>query len=158
QGYLNRERGISRGLASVRPSGPLIRGTIAAGDPLYVADPGELETLDLGDSAMATGVSGAAGEVYALRVRGTSMIEDGILDGDYVLIAPCRMVPSGTIAVALERCANGGNGAATLKRVFVERDRVRLHPANSAVDMPPISREEWDRDWEVQGMLVAVYR
>jgi repressor LexA len=158
QGYLNRERGISRGVASVRSSGPLIRGAIAAGDPLYVADPGEQEVLDLGDEAMATGVSGAAGEVYALRVRGNSMIEDGILDGDYVLIAPCRSVPNGAIAVALERCANGGRGAATLKRVFVERDRVRLQPANSAVDTRLISHEEWDRAWEVQGTMVAVYR
>jgi repressor LexA len=158
QGYLNCERGISRGVATVRPLGPLIRGTIAAGDPLYVSDPGELEALDLSEAAMATGASGTAGEVYALRVRGNSMIEDGILDGDYVLIAPCRSVPNGTIAVALERCANGGRGAATLKRVFVERDRVRLQPANAAVDTRVICGEEWNRGWEVQGRLVAVYR
>jgi repressor LexA len=157
-GRLSRERGISRGIASVLSSGLLIRGTIAAGDPLDLFDPGELEVLDLGEEVMITGAGSTASEVYALRVRGHSMIEDDILDRDYVLIAPCRSVPNGTIAVALERSANGGRGAATLKRVFVERGHVRLQPANSAVATRVISRKEWDRDWEVQGRLIGVYR
>ena len=97
-------------------------------------------------------------EIYALRVRGQSMIEDGILDGDYVLIAPAQTVVNGTIAVALHRAGIGDRGAATLKRVFIEDDGVLLQPANPAFAPRRISSEEWDDEWEVQGRVVAVYR
>ena len=85
------------------------------------------------------------------------MVEDGILDGDYVLIAPSP-VAQGTIAVAVHHTANGGRGEATLKWVYVYEDEVHLRPANPAYDTRVITREEWDREWSVQGKLVGVYR
>lgn len=80
-----RERGVSRGIHLIRPSGVRILGTIAAGSPLDLFnDTGLPETLDLGAHAHIGG--SAPDSQFALRVRGDSMIEEGILDGDYVLV------------------------------------------------------------------------
>lgn len=163
-GLLRREPGASRGLLSTRPVGPQVWGAIAAGEPLDLYDPGELDTLDMGAlvGARHAAPAGSIGEmvdVYALQVRGTSMIEDGILDGDFVLIAPSPQVPNGTIAVVIHQTANGGRGAATLKRVFVDLPRgVRLQPANALLASRWVAAEEWDREWRVQGRVVSVYR
>jgi len=86
------------------------------------------------------------------------MVDDGILDGDYVLINPNPTAVHATIAVALHDNANGGLGEATLKWVFVYEDEVHLKPANAAYATRVIRREEWDREWRVQGTLVGVYR
>lgn len=154
QGYLTRRPGVTRGLTLTRPRGVPIRGRIAAGAPLELFDPGEVEILDIGHDGLAR--YGDVG-IYALRVAGDSMIEDGILDGDVVLIREGAHVPSGGIAVALDRSA-GERGAATLKRIFKSDTHVRLQPANSAHTTREINKEDWDRDWEVQGTLIAVYR
>jgi repressor LexA len=159
QGLLRRLTG-SRGLVPTRPVGLRIRGTIAAGNPLDLFDEGEEETLEL--DALASALPGKRPlherAVYALRVRGDSMVDDGILDGDYVLIAPSPAVIHATIAVAVHDSANGGRGAATLKWVFVYEDEVHLRPANAAYATRVVPREEWDREWRVQGTLVGVYR
>jgi len=160
QGLLRREPGISRGLTPTRAVGLVVQGTIAAGEPIDLFDSGEPELLEPGELAL-TAASAAAStgrDIYALRVRGTSMIEEGILDGDYVLIAPGSTVASGAIAVAIENSANGGRGAATLKRVFIQQGGVRLQPANRALKAQFIAAEEWDREWSVQGTVVALYR
>jgi repressor LexA len=161
QGWLRKEPGV-RGLFLTRPFGLPVNGTIAAGAPIDLFDDGEQELLEFGELISAplgfpVGAPPLKG-IYALRVRGQSMIEDGILDGDYVLIASAQTVVNGTIAVALHRAGNGDRGAATLKRVFVEDDGVLLQPANSAFAPRRISKEEWGREWEVQGRVVAVYR
>ena len=162
QGRVSREAGRSRGLLSMRPAGPRVLGTIAAGEPLDQFDAGDLEALDLRALGRATATpavsAGAASEVYALQVRGTSMVEDGILDGDYVLIAPGATAANGAIVVAVQNSANGGRGAATLKRAFVRQDGVLLQPANAALVPRFIPAEEWDREWTVQGTVVSVYR
>lgn len=160
EGLLRREPGASRGLLSTRPTGPLVLGAIAAGEPLDLFDPGELETLDVGAlCATPAGSSAEVADVYALQVRGTSMIEDGILDGDFVLIAPSAQVPNGAIAVVIHQTANGGRGAATLKRVFVDHTRgVRLQPANAMLSPRWVDAEEWDGEWRAQGKVVGVYR
>jgi repressor LexA len=150
QGYLRREPG-SRGLMLARLAGLRVLGTIAAGVPLELFDESEPELLELDEfesamTAIPAGRQSAMREVNALQVRGASMIEAGILDGDYVLIAPDPTV------------ANGVRGAATLKRVFVSDDGVRLQPANAEFASRCISKEEWDREWSVQGTVVAVYR
>jgi repressor LexA len=137
-----------------------IRGMIAAGNPLDLFDEGEEETLELDTLASALPGKRPPHEraVYALRVRGDSMVDDGILDGDYVLIAPSPAVIHATIAVAVHDSANGERGAATLKWVFVYEDEVHLRPANAAYATRVVPREEWDREWRVQGTLVGVYR
>jgi repressor LexA len=86
------------------------------------------------------------------------MLEDGILTGDYVLIAYGPSVAQGAIAVAVHDLANGERGETTLKHVYVHADEVRLQPANPAYPVRVISREEWDREWRVQGAVVGSYR
>lgn len=84
---------------------------------------------------------------YVLQVKGESMIEDGILDGDYVVIEETNQARNGDIVVAMI-----ANGVVTLKRFFKEPTRVRLEPANSA--MQPI----YARDVAIQGRCVGVIR
>ena len=84
---------------------------------------------------------------FVLQVKGESMIEEGILDGDYVVIEEQQDATNGEIVVALL-----DSGMATLKRFFREKDRIRLEPANSA--MQPI----FARNVRVQGIVVGVIR
>ncbi|OGJ21358.1 MAG: repressor LexA [Candidatus Pacebacteria bacterium RIFCSPHIGHO2_01_FULL_46_10] len=84
---------------------------------------------------------------YVLKVTGDSMIEDGILDGDYVVIEERQDATNGEIVVALL-----DNGFATLKRFFREATRVRLEPANST--MQPI----FATNVRVQGRVVGLIR
>ena len=82
-----------------------------------------------------------------MQVKGDSMIEDGILDGDFVVIEEQNVANNGDIIVALLE-----NGVATLKRFFKEKDRIRLQPANST--MKPI----YAKKVTVQGKVVGVIR
>lgn len=84
---------------------------------------------------------------YVLQVKGESMIEEGILDGDYVVIEEQNDVQNGDIVVALLE-----NGLATLKRFFKEATRIRLEPANST--MKPI----YATNVRVQGRVVGLIR
>jgi len=164
QGYLIHVPGISRGVAlagsraideRAHGAGMRILGRIAAGAPLDLFETGEEEVVDLERHALA----GASGEeVFALRVVGDSMVEDGILNGDLVLVRSGKNALNGAIAVVVERSANGGLGAATLKRIFKESDQVRLQPANATHTPRYITPADWDRDWMVQGTLLGVYR
>ena len=86
-------------------------------------------------------------DAFALRVRGSSMIEDHICDGDLVVIEPTPTVRDGEIAVALL-----DDGNATLKRLYREKNRIRLQPANAS--MEPIYAE----NVQVQGRVVGVWR
>ena len=163
QGRLRREHGV-RGifLALAQPFGLPVKGTIAAGKALGIFDEGEQEVLEFGE-LMSAPLGFPVGapplkDLYALRVRGQSMIDDEILDGDYVLIAESATVINGAIAVALHRAGNGDRGAATLKPIFIQDDGVVLQPANAAFAPLHISKEEWRDDWEAQGRVVAIYR
>ncbi len=116
-----------------------IAGTIAAGAPIEaIEDSGETRTFP------AEMVPDGA---FALKVRGDSMIDDHICDGDLVIVRPQPTVDDGEIAVALLE-----DGSATLKRVFREQGRVRLQPANAA--MRPI----FAADVTIQGRVVGVWR
>src|SRR5262249_42015685 len=159
QGLLRRLDG-SRGLLPVRPVGPPLLGAIVADVPIGLFDTGDVELLepDTLTRALPGKRQPPAREVFALHVRGDAMIEDGILDGDYALIAPSPTVAQGAIAVALQLSAHGGGGEATLKRVFVQTDAAHLRPANPAYPVRVILREEWDREWRAQGAFVEVCR
>jgi repressor LexA len=138
EGRIRRDREVSRGLELVdgqrgqRHNQPrLVRipviGRIAAGLPIEaIEDAGDVVELPFGSVPDNT---------YALRVRGTSMIEDHIDDGDLVLVRPQSSVDNGDIAVAIVSDATE-NGGATLKRFYLEGDMVRLQPRNPA--MQPI--------------------
>lgn len=84
---------------------------------------------------------------YTLRVKGESMVDEGILDGDYVVVEEREDVTDGDIVVALLE-----NGLATLKRFFKEATRVRLEPANS--NMSPI----YATKVRIQGRVIGVIR
>ncbi len=119
---------------------PLL-GFIAAGRPVEAVS--EPENISLGD------VVGSK-EVYVLKVKGDSMIEDHILDGDYVLVEGKETANNGEIVVALTDSTD-----ATLKRFFREpRGRIRLQPANS--QMEPMMFPE--RDVKIQGCVIGILR
>lgn len=117
---------------------PLL-GSIAAGTPLQTS-PDAVEEINLSEDLCPPGC-------YALRVRGVSMIEDHIMDGDMVIINPKARVRDGDVVVALVE-----GETATLKRIYREKDRVRLQPANA--DMEPI----YTTDVQVQGKVEAIIR
>src|SRR5579875_1933493 len=150
KGYITREPKKSRGIRLARQvqTGLPITGVIAAGQPLIFAETTN-ETLDL--------TSHAHKHEYVLLVKGQSMIEDQIADGDYVLVDPNSYVNDGDIVVATHKAANDGAGAATLKRLYRERGRIRLQPANAAMEPIYISAAEWDAEWVIQGRVTAVY-
>lgn len=149
KGYIERERKKSRGirLANQEPAGLRIFGSIAAGLPLEIYTDQQEPPLDLGRHMRE----------YVLKVKGNSMIEDNINDGDCVLVLPNEPINDGDIIVATH-VTEGLNGAATLKRFYRERDRIRLQPANSTMDPIYVPRNEWDTEWTVQGKVTAVYR
>jgi repressor LexA len=119
---------------------PLL-GRIAAGSPVESIE--QRETLNFADFA-------AGGNTFALEVRGNSMIEDHICDGDLILLEKAQQVRDGDIVVALV-----AGTETTLKRLYREPgDQVRLQPANAA--MKPIILPA--RDVQIQGRLIAVLR
>lgn len=118
-----------------------VLGFIAAGQPIMTyTDP---------DATIAVSPHLISGKKrsYVLQVKGDSMIEDGILDGDYVVIEEQNTAKDGEIVVALL-----DNGLATLKRFYKEPNRIRLEPANAK--MQPI----YATDVKIQGKCVAVIR
>jgi repressor LexA len=117
-----------------------VLGEIAAGQPIEAYED-RAETLEVPRSIQANDGS------YVLRVRGKSMIDALIDDGDYVVVQPQATARDGDIVVALLE----DNGV-TLKRFFRESDRIRLQPANA--EMEPIYASEV----QIQGKVVGVIR
>lgn len=118
-----------------------ILGFIAAGAPIEpYTDPNANMNIP---TSFVTGQK----RVFVLKVRGESMIEDQILDGDYVVIEQTEYANNGDIVVALL-----DNGMATLKRFFKEATRIRLQPANST--MSPI----FVKNVKIQGKVVGLIR
>ena len=118
-----------------------MRGRIAAGAPLEAVE--QSETLNFADFA-------GGPNTYALEVRGNSMIDDHICDGDIVLLEKAADAKDGDIVVALVAGSD-----ATLKRLYREpADMVRLQPANSALKPIVVPAA----DVQVQGRLLAVLR
>src|SRR4029079_5808206 len=115
-------------------------GYIAAGRPIDVDVSDEVVTVP---ERLTT-----RGENYVLKVRGDSMIDHGIMDGDYIIVAHRERADNGEMVVA------NISGEVTLKRFYREGERVRLQPANST--MSPIYA--WSRDVAVQGVVVGLMR
>jgi repressor LexA len=117
-----------------------LKGLITAGSPIEAVE--EHETF-----AVPVDLVPDSANSYVLRVKGDSMIEDGIFDGDYVIVERNPSPKNGDVVVALL-----DNAYATLKRFYRERDRIRLQPANST--MKPI----YCYDPLIQGVVRAVIR
>ena len=131
---------VQRAKKAVRPSGLAAGGQVAAGEPILAEENIEdyLEVPDV--------VGGEDGD-YILRVRGESMKDAGILEGDFVVVRPTERARDGEIVVALV-----GDDEATVKRFFREKDQVRLQPENKS--MKPIRT----RDVRLLGRVVGVFR
>jgi len=124
---------------------PLL-GKVAAGAPLLTAE--NLEDSVRIDSFFL----GSAGkEVFALRVKGDSMIEDGIFDGDYLFVRKTPAASPGDIVVALIE------DEATVKRFYPEGDRVRFQPSNRAMQPIYVHRADF-RSTMILGIVIGVYR
>jgi repressor LexA len=121
-----------------------VLGRIAAGVPLLAEENYE------GSVRVDRSMLPPGGKVFALVVTGDSMIEDGIHDGDTLFVRQKDDARDGEIAVVMV------DGEATVKRVFREGDRLRLQPANAA--MQPIVVDRRAGDVRVVGIAVGVYR
>ena len=118
---------------------PII-GEIAAGGPIEAYQ-------DASETMAVPDMLAPSGDAYVLKVRGDSMIEAHIADGDFVLIRPQSTARNGDIVVAQVE-----ENAVTLKRFFKEKDKIRLQPANP--DYPP----QFYDDVRIQGKLIGVIR
>jgi len=153
KGYIRRGHNRSRSIEIVQLPRPVreevarhaielpLLGRIAAGQPLEaIRNP---ETISLGDFSRSK-------NVFVLEVKGDSMVEDHIVDGDYILVEQTENANNKDIVVALVR-----GDEATLKRFFRESpDKVRLQPANTK--MEPIVVPA--RDVKIQGRVIGVLR
>ena len=153
KGLLSRDYNRSRSIDLLPPKGRLkqalavgsgtvvpLAGRIAAGQPIEAIE--RAETISLADFTRSK-------DVFALEVRGESMQDEHILDGDYVLVEKTKTAHNGDIVVALVEGSD-----ATLKRFYREGEKIRLQPSNAK--MKPIIVPA--RDVEVQGRVIGVLR
>jgi repressor LexA len=144
KGYLrrgwNRARSIEPLVAGEAVDVPLL-GTVAAGEPI--------EAVEVPESVVLPPGFTGRGESFVLKVKGDSMVGDGILDGDLIVVEKRRRVENGAMAVVLV-----GGGEATVKRFYQEGERVRLRPSNP--DMEEIVLLA--ADVEVRGVVTGLVR
>ncbi len=158
EGYIRRDREVSRAIELLERGGrrprtvavPII-GAIAAGQPIPVPTADTWSNVDYSDAIEVTrDMVGGRPDVYGLRVRGTSMIDALVNDGDIVLMEAAATADNGDMVAAwLKR-----EQEATLKRFYKEGDRIRLQPANEA--MAPIYTDP--ANVEVQGKVLGAIR
>jgi repressor LexA len=127
----------SDGLAEELP----LAGRIAAGEPIEALQ--DVETITVPANMLGRGPT------YVLEVKGNSMIDDHVLDGDYVIVERRQTALDGEMVVALVR-----GHEATLKRFRRQRNKIRLEPANPAYE--PIVLDE--KDVAIQGVVVGILR
>ena len=143
KGRLKQALAAAASVAAIsRPSGatlPLV-GRIAAGRPV--------ETLETPENISLSDITGTK-DVYVLEVRGDSMQDEHIVDGDYVLVEKTKTARDGEIVVALIE-----NSETTLKRFYREGDRIRLQPSNKNMQaiMAPAATVQ------IQGRVIGVLR
>ncbi len=149
KGLIKRSIGISRGIELLdQKISKMVKGVelpllgfIAAGSPI------EPFTDPNATFAVTPNMVTPQKKSYVLQVKGDSMIEDGILDGDFVVVEETKIARDGDIVVAMVN-----NGVVTLKRFFKETDRIRLQPANAS--MQPI----YAKNVTIQGKVTSVIR
>jgi repressor LexA len=147
KGLIKRRWNFSRAIELVRQQKPItavelpLLGYVAAGRPI--------EALEAADTFTVPEHFVRRQNTFVLRVRGSSMIEDGIFDGDYIIVEERAVADNGETVVALL------NGEATVKKFYREKGgKVRLVPANETM-APIVGRE---KDITVRGVVVAVMR
>jgi repressor LexA len=150
KGYLHREDLKSRALRPIVSTGAQavevpILGRVAAGQPLLATrnydDTVKVDRFFIGENR----------EVFALRVKGESMIEDGIFDGDYVFVKKQLQANAGeTVVVMIE-------DEATVKKYYPEGETIRFQPANAAMQ-PILVRKRDFKSVNILGIVIGVYR
>jgi len=156
-GYIRRHADISRGIELVSSQTgnrhtvtiPVI-GEIAAGEPIPVPQSDTWETIAPEELIITEDLTRGKQRVYALKVRGNSMIDALIKDGDIVLMEYVTSAENGDMVAAWLKAEK----EVTLKRLFRETNRVRLEPANN--QMQPIYSTP--DNVEIQGKVVTVIR
>jgi repressor LexA len=150
KGYLRRDDLKSRALRPVSRLPSLIDvplvGRVAAGEPL-LAEENIQDTVRVDRFFIGTEGEG----VFALRVEGESMIDDGINDGDFIFVRKQLNVRAGDIVVVMI------DGEATVKRYFPEGDRIRFQPANETMTPIYVHRRDF-KTVDILGLVVGVYR
>jgi repressor LexA len=155
EGYLRRHPEISRGIEVTGLSGaavvpvPLL-GLIAAGEPIPVPSADTWNATAIDNIEVPAQLTGGYKEVYALRVKGNSMIDALINDGDIVLMQHTSAVENGEMAAVWLRAEK----EVTLKKVYPEPGRIRLQPANSTMQLLYTDTD----NAEVQGRVISVIR
>lgn len=148
KGYINKDPGAARGLRlverdDVRQPGEIpIVGDVAAGIPILAVENA------IGSLSMNT--SFGSGELFAVRVRGDSMIDHGIFEGDHVIVRRSPVIPDNTIAVAYIE------GEATVKKIRKTKSGYELIPGNS--NYTPICVTEETQGFSIAGPVVGVVR
>jgi repressor LexA len=149
KGYLQREDLKSRALRPIAPSGQVVEvpilGRVAAGQPLLAVrnhdDTVRVDRFFIGQNR----------EVFALRVKGDSMIEDGIFDGDFVFVRKQLQATPGETVVAMI------GDEATVKRYYPEGDTIRFQPANARMEPIFVRKRDW-KSVNLLGVVIGVYR
>jgi repressor LexA len=149
KGYLQREDLKSRALRPLLATSQTvdvpILGKVAAGQPLLAVrnyeDTVKVDRFFIGQNR----------EVFALRVKGESMIDDGILDGDYVFVRKQLQANSGEVVVVMI------GDETTVKRYYPEGDSIRFQPANPHME-PIVVRKRDFRSVSLLGVVIGVYR
>jgi repressor LexA len=149
KGYLQREDMKSRALRPIDAVGQTVEvpilGRVAAGQPLLAVrnyeDTVKVDRFFIGQDR----------EVFALRVKGESMIEAGIFDGDYVFVRKQLVANSGDIVVAMIE------DEATVKRYYPEGDVIRFQPANASMQPILVRKRDW-KSVNLIGIVIGIYR
>ena len=160
KGYLTQEDMKSRTLRPTKSRGGAVRalvpkksnmvsipllGRVAAGEPILAEEQAE------GTVVVDSFLVGNSRKLFALKVVGESMIDAGILDGDYIFVRKRSQADAGDVVVVMIE------EEATVKRYFPEGDRVRLQPANPAMEPIFIHKKDF-RQAQLIGIVVGVYR
>lgn len=122
-----------------------IVGQVAAGEPILAQEniEGYVDIKQL---------LGLSDDVFLLKVRGDSMVDEGIMDGDYVAVKPVSRVENGQIAVVLL------DDEATVKKVYIQKNRIALKPANQAAGYKTQYVKRTDKDVRIIGKVIGCLR
>ena len=155
QEYIHRDPEVFRSIQLIERKREAITrvpllGTIAAGEPIPVPTPDTWTTVPEETLQLTEEVTQGKKDVYALKVKGISMIDAFVDDGDIVLIQQTSTVEDGEVAAVWLKLEQ----EVTLKKVYHEADRIRLQPANRQME-PMYYKPE---DVEIQGKVIGVLR
>ncbi|MHC4070535.1 MAG: transcriptional repressor LexA [Planctomycetota bacterium] len=152
KGYLS-DSGGHRGLRlskeyldeKMRTEGIPVVGRVAAGEPILAQ-----ENID--EYANLKELLGLPADAFLLKVSGESMIDEGIMDGDFVAVRPSRTIENGKIAVILL------DDETTVKRVYIQRDRITLQPANKAAGYKTKYVKRGSKRVQIVGRVIGCIR